>query len=62
MILCPWKDILKYKSVLPGIEEAFEAVNNLTALEPKTYPLSGGNRFFVAVGTTREPDLAEERN
>ena len=59
MILCPWKDILKYKSVLPGIEEAFEAVNNLTSLEPKTYPLSGGNRFFVAVGTTRAPDLAE---
>ena len=59
MILCPWKDILKYKSVLPGIEEAFEAVNNLTSLEPRTYPLSGGNRFFVAVGTTREPDLAE---
>ena len=59
MILCPWKDILKYKSVLPGIEEAFEAVNNLTSLEPKTYPLSNGNRFFVAVGTTRAPDLAE---
>ena len=59
MILCPWKDILKYKSVLPGIEEAFEAVNNLTSLEPKTYPLSGGNRFFVAVGTTKAPDLAE---
>ena len=59
MILCPWKDILKYKSVLPGIEEAFEAVNNLTSLEPKTYPLSNGNRFFVAVGTTRTPDLAE---
>ena len=59
MILCPWKDILKYKSVLPGIEEAFEAVNSLTSLEPNTYPLSNGNCFFVAVGTTREPDLAE---
>ena len=59
MILCPWKDILKYKSVLPGVEEAFEAVNNLTSLAPETYPLSGGNRFFVAAGTTREPALAE---
>ena len=59
MILCPWNEIKKYASVLPGIEEAFEAVNNLTSLEPKTYPLSNGNRFFVAVGTTREPDLAE---
>ena len=59
MILCPWKDILKYKSLLPGIEEAFEAISSLTSLEPKTYPLSNGNRFFVAVGTTRDPDLAE---
>ena len=59
MILCPWNEIKKYASVLPGIEEAFEAISNLTSLEPKTYPLSGGNRFFVAVGTTREPDLAE---
>ena len=59
MILCPWNEIKKYASVLPGIEEAFEAISNLTSLEPKTYPLSNGNRFFVAVGTTREPDLAE---
>ena len=59
MILCPWNEIMKYKSLLPGIEEAFEAVNALTSLEAATYPLSGGNRFFVAVGTTKAPDLAE---
>ena len=59
MILCPWNEILKYKSLLPGIEEAYEAVNALTSLEAATYPLSGGNRFFVAVGTTKAPDLAE---
>ena len=59
MILCPWNEILKYKSLLPGIEEAVEAVNALPSLEAATYPLSGGNRFFVAVGTTRAPDLAE---
>ena len=59
MILCPWNEILKYKSMLPGIEEAYEAVNALTSLEAATYPLSGGNRFFVAVGTTKAPDLAE---
>ncbi len=59
MIICPWKDIKKYASVLPGIEEAFDAVNALTDFEAKTYPLENGNRFFVAVGTTKAPDVAE---
>ena len=59
MIICPWKDIRKYAPLLPGIEEAFDAVNALESYEAKTYPLSDGNRFFVAVGTTKEPDLAE---
>ena len=59
MIICPWKDIKKYASVLPGIEEAFDAVNALTDYEAKTYPLGGDNRFFVAVGTTKAPDVAE---
>ena len=59
MILCPWKDIKKYAALLPGIEEAFDAVNALEDFEPKTVQLSGGNRFFVAVGTTKEPDVAE---
>ena len=60
MIICPWKDIKKYASVLPGIEEAFDAVNALTEYEnKKAYPLSDGNRFFVAVGTTKAPDVAE---
>ena len=59
MIICPWKDIKKYAAVLPGIEEAFDAVNALTDYEAKTYPLSNDNRFFVAVGTTKAPDVAE---
>ena len=60
MIICPWKDIKKYASLLPGIEEAFEAVNALTEYEDKkTYPLSDGNKFFVAVQGTKEPDVAE---
>ena len=59
MILCPWKDIKKYAAMLPGIEEAFDAVNALEDFEPKTVQLSGGNRFFVAAGTTKEPDVAE---
>lgn len=60
MIICPWKDIMKYQSVLPGIEEAFAAVNALAEYENKAvYPLSNGNRFFVAAQGTKAPDVAE---
>ena len=60
MIICPWKDIKKYAPMLPGIEEAFDAVNALTEYEDKkNYPLSDGNRFFLAVQGTKAPDLAE---
>ena len=60
MIICPWKDIMRYAPVLPGLEEAVAAVNALTEYEDKkNYPLSDGNRFFIAVGTTKAPDVAE---
>ena len=60
MIICPWKDIKKYAPLLPGIGEAFDAVNALTEYEDKkNYPLSDGNRFFLAVGSTKAPDVAE---
>ena len=60
MIICPWKDIMRYAPVLPGLEEAIEQVNALTEYEnKKNYPLSDGNRFFVATGTTKAPDVAE---
>ena len=59
MIICPWKDIKKYASLLPGIEEAFDAVNALTDFEAKVHPLSGENRFEVAVATTKPVDLGE---
>ena len=60
MIICPWKDIKKYAHLLPGIEEAFDAVNALSEYEDKkNYPLSDGNRFFLAVQSTKEPDVAE---
>lgn len=59
MIICPWKDILKYAPLLPGIEEAYSAVNALESYESATHQLSGGNRFFVTAGTTIEPAVAE---
>ena len=59
MIMCPWKDIKKYASLLPGIDEAVEAINGLSTYEPATYHLSDGNRFMVMGGTTIEPGMAE---
>lgn len=60
MIVCPWKDIMRYAPVIPGLAEAFEKINALESLEPATYQLENG-RFFVAVGTTVPADsvLAE---
>ena len=51
MIVCPWKDILRYAPIVPGLEEAFEKINALTNLESATYPLENG-RFIVMSGTT----------
>ena len=32
MIICPWKEIMRYAPIIPGLEEAFEKVNALTSL------------------------------
>ena len=60
MIVCSWKDIKKYASLLPGIDEAFDAVNAVTEYEnKKAYPLSNDNRFFIAAQGTKAPDVGE---
>ena len=60
MIICPWKDIMRYAPLMKGLEEAVEAVNALTEFEDKkNYPLSDGNRFFISATTTKAPALAE---
>ena len=39
MIVCPWKDIKKYAALLPGIDEAFDAVKRLQPqVEPTVEP------------------------
>lgn len=53
MIVCPWKDLKRYASVIPGLEEAMEAVNGLQSFEPATVPLSGGNKILVQQITTK---------
>lgn len=52
MIVCPWKELKRYAAVIPGLEEAMEAVNKLGSYEPATYPLSCG-KFMVQQGTTK---------
>ncbi len=53
MIVCPWKDLGRYAPIIPGLEEAVEAVNALKSLELATVPLSGGNKILVQRGTTK---------
>ena len=60
MIICPWKDIMRYAPLMKGLEEAVAAVNALTEYEDKkNYPLSDGNRFFISATTTKAPAFAE---
>ena len=53
MIICPWKEIARYTAVIPGLEEAMQAVAALESFEPTTVPLSGGNKILVQQGTTK---------
>jgi len=56
MIVCPWKDIGRYASVIPGLEEAVKAINALTDLTPATHPLPDGCKFIVQQGTTKSAE------
>jgi len=53
MIVCPWKDLNRYAPVIPGLEEAMQAVAAIESYEPRTIPLSGGNKILVQQGTTK---------
>lgn len=59
MIVCPWKDLSRYESVIPGLAEAVKAVEALENFEPATYPLSGSNKILVQKVTTKEWANAE---
>ncbi len=52
MIICSWKDINRYQSVIPGLQEAVDFVNGLQSFEPGTYPLPHG-KVMVQKGTTK---------
>lgn len=46
MILCPWKDISRYAPLVPGLQEALDAIAALPAIEPGAHPLTDG-KFTV---------------
>ena len=52
MIVCKLSDLSRYESVIPGLQEAVEMLNNLPSTEPATYPLSCG-KVIVQAGTTK---------
>lgn len=52
MIVCRWSDLSRYESVIPGLKEAVEVINNLPSTEPGVYPLSCG-KVMVQKGTTK---------
>ncbi len=53
MIICPWKDIMRYADVIPGLAEAVEAVNNLQSTEPAKYPIPNGRVMVQQI--TKKP-------
>ena len=53
MIICPWKDIMRYADVIPGLAEAVEAVNTLQSTEPAKYPISNGRVMVQQI--TKKP-------
>ena len=58
MIICPWKDIARYETGIPGLNEAVELIAKLENLEPATYPLACGGRVLVQDITTKPAEGA----
>lgn len=59
MIVCPFKDLKRYASVIPGLEEAIAAVEKLENFEPATIPLSGSNKILVQKVTTKDAETSQ---
>lgn len=59
MIVCPWKELGRYQSIIPGLEEAMNLVANLESMESATYPLSNGGKIMVQQGTTKAAETQQ---
>lgn len=55
MIVCPFKELKRYAAVIPGLEEAMEAMAAVTDFTPRTIPLSGTNRVIIQSYSTKLP-------
>lgn len=56
MIVCPFKDLGRYAPIIPGLEEALQAVADMKEWAPGTIQLSGGNKILVQEGTTKSAE------
>lgn len=56
MIVCPFKDLGRYAPIIPGLEEALAAVENMKEWNPGTIPLSNGNRILVQDVPSKSPE------
>ena len=52
MIVCPYKALARYASVIPGLEEAMAAIAAMDGWNPGIVSLSGGNRIIVQEGVS----------
>lgn len=53
MIVCQFKDLGRYAPIIPGLEEAMEAIQGMTGWSVGTIALSDGNRILVQEGVTK---------
>lgn len=53
MIVCPYKELGRYAAIIPGLQEAMDAIAAMEGWNVGTIPLSDGNRILVQEGTTR---------
>ena len=58
MIICPWNEISRYASVIPGLEEAIKIIDAHDPKEYGTFPLPNG-RFMVGMHTSRSAEGAQ---
>ena len=55
MIICPWNEISRYASVIPGLEEAIKIIDAHDPKEYGTFPLPNG-RFMAGMHTSRSAE------
>lgn len=56
MIVCPFKDLGRYAPIIPGLEEAVKAANEITDWSVGTVQLSGGNKILVQEMDTKSTE------